>query len=239
MKYIITGASSGIGKRCAERLLDKGHECVIVARSKDKLDSLASNYKGSAHVIISNFNEINSIEKIFKETTELHPFDGMIHCAGIAPLKRIDENTIEIVRNTYTVNVFSFFELMRCFVAEGICKDGGAVVAMSSVIARRGSNRQSVYSGTKAALDAAARCMARELAGRNIRVNTVVSGTVETDMLKKLRIESPNLDEKIKNHSPLGIISTDEVCSLIEFLLSESAAHITGASVPIDSGYLL
>lgn len=239
MKYIITGASSGIGRRCVERLLEQGHECVLIARSKEELDTVAAPYNDRARVIIVDFLDVKSIEKVFDQIEDIYPFDGMIHCAGVAPLKRTDENTIDLVREVYTTNVFSFIELMRNFVKEGVCKDGAAVVIMSSVVAQRGSNRQSIYSGTKAALDATARCMARELVGRNIRVNTVVSGTVETDMLKKLRIESSNLDEKIKAHSPLGIVPIDEVCNMIEFLLSDGAAHITGASMPIDSGFLL
>ena len=143
------------------------------------------------------------------------------------------------MRNAYTTNVFSFIELMRLFVGTGVCEEGASVVIMSSVIAQRGSNRQSIYSGTKAALDATARCMAKELINRKIRVNTITSGTVETEMLQKLRMESPNLDEKIKQHSPLGIVPVDEVCNMIEYLLSDKSLHITGASMPLDAGYLL
>ena len=125
---------------------------------------------------------------------------------------------------------------MRCFVQEGICCDGASVVVMSSVVAHRGSNRQAIYSGTKAALEGTVRCMARELLERKIRVNSVISGTVETEMLQSLRKNSPKLDEKIKQHHPLGIVPVDEVCKVIEYLLSESASHITGASLPVDSG---
>ena len=128
---------------------------------------------------------------------------------------------------------------MRLLVQDGVCNDGASVVVMSLVVAHRGSNRQAIYSGTKAALEGTVRCMARELINRRIRVNSVISGTVETKMLQKLREESPNLDEKIKQHSPLGIVPIDKVCDVIEYLISDSASHITGASVPIDAGYLL
>lgn len=238
MKYIITGASSGIGKRCAERLLEKGNECLLLARSKDKLQEISNCYK-NASIKTVDLSELESIEETLSGFNDMTPFDGMIHCAGIAPLRRIDENDMAIVRQAYSTNVFSFIELMRCFTNEGVCRDGSSVVVMSSVVAHRGSNRQSIYAGTKAALEATVRCMAKELIGRNIRVNSIVSGTVETEMLQKLRTESPNLDEKIKIHSPLGIVPIDDVCEVIEYLLSDLASHITGASVPIDSGYLL
>lgn len=239
MKYIITGASSGIGKRCAERLLSAGNDCVLVARSKDKLDKIASQYGSKAIVIVADFQNLTTIEKIFEESKVLYPFDGLIHCAGIAPLKRVDENPMLTVREAYTTNVFSFIEIMRNFVQPGVCADGASVVSMSSVVGQRGSNRQSIYSGTKAALDATSRCMAKELLPRKIRVNTIVSGTVETEMLQSLRTGSPGLDEKIKAHSPLGIVPIDAVCTMIEYLLSNKASHITGASIPIDAGYLL
>ena len=239
MKYIITGASSGIGKRCAERLLSAGNDCVLVARSKDKLDRIAFQYGSKAKVVVADFQTLTTIDKVFNECKELYPFDGLIHCAGIAPLKRVDENSMQIVREAYTINVFSFIEIMRNFVQPGVCVNGASVVSMSSVVGQRGSNRQSVYSGTKAALDAISRCMAKELLPRKIRVNTIVSGTVETEMLQSLRNGSPGLDEKIKVHSPLGIVPIDAVCGMIEYLLSDKASHITGASIPIDSGYLL
>lgn len=238
MRYIITGASSGIGKRCAERLLEKGNQCVLIARSKEKLDEICKRYD-KAYAIIADLSDISAIEAIFKNVSNLFPFNGLIHCAGVAPLNRTDENHIEVVRNAYNTNVFSFIELMRLFVGTGVCEDGASVVIMSSVVAQRGSNRQAIYSGTKAALDATARCMAKELVNRKIRVNTITSGTVETEMLQKLRMESPNLDEKIKIHSPLGIVPVDEVCDMIEYLLSDKSSHVTGASMPLDSGYLL
>lgn len=237
-KYLITGASSGIGKRCAERLLNADNECILISRSGEKMREIFLSYQEKAHIITADFLDIGSIENIFITSRSLFPLDGMIHCAGIAQLKRADENTMDSVRAAYTTNVFSFIELMRNFVQNGVCKEGASVVAIPSVVAHRGSNRQSIYSGTKAALEATVRCMAKELINQ-IRVNAVVSGTVETEMLQKLRLESQNLDEKIKQHTPLGIVPIDEVCEMIEFLLSESANHITGASMPIDGGYLL
>ena len=238
MKYIITGASSGIGKRCAERLLEKGNECLLLARSEGILKEFNSRYSGAFYKVI-DLNELETIESVFTENQELFPFDGLIHCAGIAPLKRIEENEIDTIIQAYTVNVFSFIELMRTFVQNGVCRDEASVVVMSSVVAHRGSNRQAIYSGSKAALEGTVRCLARELIGRRIRVNSVVSGAVETEMLQRLRIESLNLDEKLKTHYPLGVVPIDDICEIIEFLLSDKSKHITGASVPVDSGYLL
>ena len=239
LKYIITGASSGIGKRCAERLLEKGNECLLLARSENKLQEIKNGFSEKATIRSIDLSKIELIEELFDEVKEMFPFDGMVHCAGIAPLKRVDENDIVTLRQTYEINVFSFVELMRCFVKEGVCNDGASVVVMSSVAAHRGSNRQVIYSGSKAALEGSVRCMARELIGRKIRVNSVVSGAVETELLQQLRLESANLDERMKRYYPLGIIPIEKVCAMIEYLLSDTASHITGNSLPIDAGYLL
>lgn len=238
MKYIVTGASSGIGKRCAERLLEKGNECLLLARSKEVLQGLQSKYPQAQYKEI-DLSDLEQIARLFADNQHMYPFDGMIHCAEIAPLNQTDENDYKVLRHAYEANVFSFIELMRNFVQSGVCKDGASVVVMSSVVAYRGSNRQSKYSGTKAALEATVRCMARELIRRKIRVNSVNCGTVEAEMLQKLRVESPDLDEKIKRHSPLGIIPVDDICEVLEYLLSDKTLHITGASIPVDLGYFL
>lgn len=239
--YVITGASSGIGKACVKRLLQAGNRCAIIARNEAALCSIAHEYGKAALVIAEDLAAMQSAEGIFEKLKAVGflPLDGIVHCAGIAPLKRIDENDCQIVQQAYAVNLFSFLELMRLFVQEGNCIDGASVVSMSSVVAQRGSNRQSIYAGTKAALDATSRSMAKELLGRGIRVNTLVSGAVGTELLQELQHNSPGLEERMKNDYPLGIIPVEKICDLIEFLLSDQASHITGASIPIDSGYLL
>lgn len=239
MKYIITGASSGIGKQCVERLLSQGNICVMVVRNKNYLKDIVIKYPQLAKVISADISSPDNIKEIFDKVEDLYPFDGLVHCTGIATLKKMGENTVDIVRNTYATNVFSFIELMRLFVGKGVCKDGASVIIISSVIAQRSSKGQSVYLGTKAALDAIARCMARELVGRNIRVNTVISCTVKAEVLQQLREESFNLNGKIKLYSNLDIVPIEEVCGIIEYLLSDKSAHITGTSMPLDTGCLL
>lgn len=239
--YLITGASSGIGQVIAEELLKKGNRCALTARNSEALSRLETAYPEMAAACPCDLRETGTAAGIFAalRKKDFLPLDGFVHCAGIAPLMRVDEADMELVQETYAVNLFSFLEIMKWFVGDGNCRDGAAVVAISSVAAYRGSNRQSVYAGTKAALDAAVRCMAKELLSRRIRVNTVLSGGVETSMLRELRQKSSGLDEKLKINQPLGVIPPLEICRAVEYLLSDDAAHITGASMPVDAGFLL
>ena len=240
MKYLITGASSGIGKRCSQRLLEAGNTCILISRRIKSIEEYAGGMK-NAVPIYCDLADLRSIEGMISKLNDdgMFPVDGIVHCAGIAPLKRVEENDIETVMQTYQVNLFSFIELMRLLVKTDGLNEGSSVICMSSVVAERGSNRQTIYSGTKAALNATARCLSLELLSKKIRVNTVEAATVETEMLEKLREESDNLDEKIKAHSPLGVIPADRVCDMIEFLLSDCSSYITGAALPVDAGYFL
>lgn len=241
--YLITGATGGIGGVIAQRLLEKGDRCAMLVReaSKDVLLPVEKAYSETAICCCYDLAQSDFGADLFRELNErgFLPLDGFIHCAGVAPLMRVDENDAGVIKNTYQINLFSFLEIMKYFVREGNYKDGAAVAAISSVTAYRGSNRQAVYAGTKAALDATVRCMAKELIPKKIRVNSVVSGVVETEMLCELRKKSPGLDEKLKLTSPLGVIPPQEVLTAVEYLLSNAAEHITGTSMALDSGFFL
>ncbi len=240
-RYLITGATSGIGKVCAQQLLQKGYECYILGRNQNVLNEISAKYTETATPITVDLTDYENIKKFTDKINPNIVFDGFIHCAGIAPLKKIEENEPEIVLQTYMVNTFSFIDIIRLLFNKNHLKNDASIVAISSVIAHRGSNRQTIYSGTKAALEATIRCMAKEFISKKtrIRVNSIVSGIVETDMLKKLREKSPGLDEKLMVSSPLGIIEPERVSKMIEYLLSENSINITGASMQLDSGFLL
>lgn len=241
--YLITGATGGIGRVVAQRLLERGDHCAMVVRdaSRSVLLPIEKAHPEAAVSCCYDLAQSDFGADLFQELREhgFLPLDGFIHCAGVAPLMRVDENDAEVIENTYQINLFSFLEIMKYFAREGNYKPGAAVAAISSVTAYRGSNRQTVYAGTKAALDATIRCMAKELIPQRIRVNSIVSGVVETEMLCELRKRSPGLDEKLKLTCPLGIISPEEVSTAIEYLLSDAAEHITGTSMALDSGFLL
>ena len=110
-------------------------------------------------------------------------------------------------------------------------------MALSSVVSSRGSNRQSLYAGTKAALEEVIRHYAETI--EDVRVNAIVSGAVRTEMLEKLEEESSGLEDRMKNYYPLGIIEIKKIWETVEFLLSDRSETINGVSFPYDSGYLL
>lgn len=239
--YILTGATSGIGKVCVEKLLEKGHECFVVGRNQSIMDTFKDKYPDTVKTFNVDLSDYNSIDSFISRIKPDVVLNGFIHCAGVAPLKKIEENEPTVVLQTYMVNTFSFIEIIRLLFDNNILKNDASIVAISSVAAHRGSNRQAIYSGTKAALEATIRCMAKEFISKKtkIRINSIVSGTVETGMLKDLRQNSPGIDEKLAVTYPLGIISPENIYNMVEYLLSDAAINITGASMQLDSGFLL
>lgn len=110
-------------------------------------------------------------------------------------------------------------------------------MAMSSIAAQYASWRQTVYAGSKAALEESVRCIAKELLSSGIRVNCVAAGAVETEMLQKLETQSTSLREKLEKVYPLGVIEPDCISEMIAYLLSDSARYITGSIIRVDSGF--
>ena len=113
-RYIVTGASSGIGKACVKRLLEKGNQVILIARN-EKAMQITANGNENALVLKADLSKCGCGESVIEklENSKLLPIDGLIHCAGIAPLKKVEENTRDVVCETFETNVFSFIDIIE------------------------------------------------------------------------------------------------------------------------------
>ena len=238
MNYLITGGSSGIGLAVAKRLAAQGNRLALVSSNGAKLASAVSELKGDNHLaIVYDLSDIENVGDIFDRLSkEDMMLDGMVHSAGISPLCLIKDNTPALMEQVFRVNVFSFIELVKFFGRENYSRQGSRIVAISSITARGGGYRQTLYGASKAALISAVKLMSKELLNRDIRVNCISPGVVESPMLEKLRSQSDNLDEKIRRSQPLGIIDPDAIAQLGVFLLSNGADFMTGREWVLDGG---
>lgn len=239
-RILIIGASDGIGAATAGVLDRQGCELILVARSTDKLIKVNDGLLGDHKIFSYDLIQLDSIETIFQfACADGKQLSGMVFCAGTAPLCRLRDNSVALMRQVFDVNYFSFVELVKCYQMDRYSRKDSSIVAVSSIAANASGNRQVLYGSSKAALNASVKLMARELLLRGIRINTVMPGATETAMLDSLRNENANLDALVQRNQPLGILTPEAVAELVEYLLSERAKYMTGLNIPVDGGALL
>ena len=239
MKILITGATSGIGKALALKLLSNNENVLyLIARRSDKLNEIYGAYGEKCVLIDADLSALHSIGDIFERMQGVK-LDGMVHCAGISPLMKVVDNEISSMLETFNVNYFSFIELCKFFYDNHNSNDGASIVAMSSIAASAVPFRQTIYSSSKAALEQSIKCIAKEFLPRKIRVNGIAAGAVETEMFKELEKNSENLRLRMEKYYPLGIIDPNTIVETIIYLLSDSSAHVDGTIIRYDSGFMI
>jgi len=236
---LVTGASSGIGMAVTQHLLENATANVVaIGRNVNKMDELYARYGNRCKVVAYDLSDLLHISTIFEQLQGVK-LDGMVHCAGLSPLMKIEDNDVQTMLDTYTINVLSFIELVKYFSKEEYSNNESGIVTMSSIAASVASYRQSVYSSSKSALEQFVKCAAKELLPRKIRVNAIAAGAVETDMLKELEKQSEGLREKFEKYYPMGLINPSELAKMVTWLLLKDTSHIDGTILRIDSGFFV
>jgi NAD(P)-dependent dehydrogenase (short-subunit alcohol dehydrogenase family) len=240
-KFLITGASSGIGRKTAELIAEHGGTVVLFARREELLSQMIGNLKGNNHQYFAvDVTDDNLVQQCVKEAvTDGVPFSGFVHSAGMeltVPLKVLSKVAFE---KAIMLNAFSAFYIAKVLLQKGnFSSSGGSFVFISSIMAAIGQPAKVGYSASKGALTSGAKAMALELAAKKIRVNTILPGMVETEMslslLATLGDENVN---KIKEMHPLGLGDASDVSNTALFLLSDLSKWITGTSIIVDGGY--
>ena len=239
-KILITGASRGIGKACAERCASEGAKTVLIARNQETLDRVRNSLPGDGHLAISAdlLNPEACVPEIFKQAcADGIKLTGFIHAAGIGPVIPVKMVTLQAMQEIFTVNYFSFMVMMRQFIRKNY-SEGGSVVAISSVAAVAGWQGLSVYAGTKGALNASIRSLSLELADKKFRINAILPSNVKTDMLASMTsvLTEENMVE-LKKKQPLGFGMPEDVANAAAFLLDPASRFITGSTLVVDGGY--
>lgn len=237
--YLVTGGSSGIGLSVAKRLAAEGARLLLVSSNQSKLEAALRELPGEGHMAIAyDLSDVDHIASIFDRVQEAgHKLDGMVYCAGVSPLCLIRDNTPELMERVFRINVLSFIEMVKFFQREECSLEKSRIIAISSITARGGGYRQTLYGASKAALISAVKLMSKELLNRDIRVNCISPGVVESPLLQDLRTSSVGLDEKIKKNQPLGIIDPDAVAKVVAYLLTDGSDFLTGREWVLDGGY--
>lgn len=237
---LITGASSGIGKETAILLSKLGAKTILVGRSTDKLDETYSQLEGSGHKSygfdLKNIGNIDSfIKKIIDENGRL---DGFVHSAGVSAMRPLKMTNYNFLHDMMLINFYSFIELTRCITLKTNFNENLSIVAMSSISGIQGFKSKTAYSASKAAIDGAIRSLAKELAVKKIRINSIIAGFVKTEMFDRFNERTSFSESEIEfSKYILGLPYPSDIAKSICFLLSKNSMFITGNSIKIDSGY--
>lgn len=238
MRYImVTGASSGIGETTARYLnRQENVSLILVARNEKKLKALAEEFGGETKYIVYNLTDTEHIEKCFKLCKEWGiKLDGLVHCAGIGENMPIRTIQTEHIEQMYQIHPIAFIELGKYFCKKKYSNDGASIVAMSSVASYEMGKGMAAYASSKAAVNAIIKVMAKEMLERHIRVNAVAPAFVDTPMIKE---DVERWKEAGSQPQALGVIPPEQIAYLIDFLMSDKAAYITGEIIVVSAGMI-
>jgi 3-oxoacyl-[acyl-carrier protein] reductase len=234
----ITGASRGIGRACAIALSSSGAKVILAARQLDKLDQVAAEIRlanGEAFVVPIDLSSPDSIKEAFsKAAKDFGRIDILVNNAGVTRdglalrMKRDDWNTV------LETNLSGSFFCIQQVISPMIRERWGRIVNITSVVAEAGNAGQANYCAAKAGLIGLTKSLAHELASRNVTVNAVAPGFIETDMTGALTGDQKT---KITEAIPLKRIGKPEdVAAAVKFLASEEAGYITGHVLDVNGG---
>ncbi len=241
--YLVTGASSGIGKSTVMRLSEYGANCIMVARQFDKLENVRKEMKNpERHLSIPcDLTQIETISTIFSELKNKGiSLDGMVHCAGITKVTPLRTYNASYAMELFNIHIFAFMELVKNYSKKG-ASNGGSIVGISAINAHVPQKCMSAYAAAKSAVEGASRCLALELSEKNIRINTVVVGGINTGMGSEVSEVVKATESTYVNpvgRQILGIGSPDQIASVICFLLGNESEFITGRELYADGGLL-
>jgi len=235
---IITGASSGMGARHAERFVEEGAKVIladIAAEAGQKLaDELGANAKFFKLDVASTAGW-NDVVKFTEET--FGPVNVLVNNAGIGIFKLMDDLTEADFRKTMDVNTTSIFLSLKAVVPSMKKAGGGSIVNISSVDGLRGAATAMAYCASKFAVNGITRCAAVELGTSKIRVNTVHPGVIKTPMAEQGEIAE--IIAELEKGVPMKRAgTTDEASNLVIFLASDDSTYCTGAEFVIDGGMI-
>ncbi|KAF5277230.1 hypothetical protein FQR65_LT03936 [Abscondita terminalis] len=230
---LVTGATTGIGREIAKKLIQCGADVIAMGISQHDLDLFQKEYP-SLRTVEVDLRDWNATKDALKKFDAI---DLLVNNAGVAILDSVVNISEKSVDETFAVNVKSLINLTQVVAKNLIArKMPGSIVNISSQGSMRAMADHGVYCASKAAVDGFTRVSAMELGPHNIRVNTVNPTVVMTD-LGRMAWSDPTKADPLKNKIPLRrFAEINDVVDVVMFLLSDKASMVNGVSLPVDGG---
>ena len=234
-KALITGASGGIGKEIARTLDSFGAEICISGRNSEELNSLNNTVNQECKIITCDLTKDNDITNLVKRAEEeLGQIDILVNNAGITKdnifLRMSDEEWDQVLK----VNLYSTFKILKLATKGMVKRKYGRIINITSVVGVTGGPGQVNYSSSKAGFIGMTKSLSQELASRNITVNCIAPGFIDTPMTSDL---DENRKAKVLSSIPANRFgSPEDLSTSILFLASEESSYITGQTIHINGG---
>jgi NAD(P)-dependent dehydrogenase (short-subunit alcohol dehydrogenase family) len=234
---VITGASRGLGRGCAEAFAALGGEVVLVARKREELEEVAAAIRargGRARAASCDVTNAGEVQELFAGMPRC---DVLVNNAGgnrPQPFLEVDLKTLD---ELLALNIRSMFVTAQAAARVMVKAGSGAIINMSSQMGHVGGPNRTVYCTTKHAIEGLTKAMALELAPLGVRVNSVAPTYIETPLTQPF-FENEAFRQDVLRRIPLGRVGTiAEVAAAVTFLASAAASLITGTSLLVDGGY--
>lgn len=235
---IVTGAAQGIGKSIAIQLAAAGANVVIADLAEEMAKTVAEEISRKGTEVISigvDVSSLSSVEEMVKKTLDkFGRIDILVNNAGItrdALVMRLKEEDWDLVLD---VNLKGAFNCIKAVSPVMLKQKSGKIVNIASIVGIIGNVGQANYSASKGGLIALTKSCARELASRQINVNAVAPGFIQTSMTERLPAE---VKQKLSSQIPFGKLGKPEdVANVVLFLVSEESSYITGEVIKVDGG---
>lgn len=234
-RFLVTGASSGIGKAIALLLNEKGAVVIGIGRDRSRLEQMKDECKSPDSMFLEPKDLVKDIESLPGYVASLKnkygKFQGLAFSAGIISIEPLQMLDYQKINDVFAINYFA-----PIFFAKGFADrrnnngKGASAVFISSVAAKLCDRGMVAYSGSKAALDASIRCISRELVTSGVRVNSVLPGSIDTKMMDLRR----EIRTVLGDSYSLGTGEVSDVANMVVFLLSDEAKWITSQNYIID-----
>lgn len=238
---IVTGATRGIGLRIAEYFAGEGATVFVNGRDAATVDELVERFTQEGHDVhpfLCDVSDPVQVKEAFQRFLKVSKtLDVLVNNAGILDDALIGMVSPKQIEQTFSINTYSVLYMSQYASRIMSRNHSGSIINLTSIIGTNGNVGQAVYGGSKAAVIGITKSLAKELAGKNIRVNAIAPGFIDTDMARSIPDEI--FTQRVDSVAMKRIGSPSEIAGVACFLASELSSYVTGQVIGVDGGMLI